>query len=176
MGDATTGAKAGGGRFLAVFLGLLAVLFVAELTAPVQRHLVVPWTQAVASASGWFAAAIDPGTIVNGATLLDPASGFGVTIVAGCNGVEATLMLVAAMLAWPGSFRHKALGIVAGVAAIQGLNLVRVVSLYFLGRWNLAVFEFAHLYAWQLLIMLDALVVWLVWLRTAPAPREAAHA
>jgi hypothetical protein len=27
------------------------------------------------------------------------------------------------------------------------------------------VFEFAHLYLWQALIMLDVLVVWLLWVR-----------
>ena len=31
------------------------------------------------------------------------------------------------------------------------------------------VFEWAHLYVWQALIMLDVLVVWLVWVRTLPA-------
>ena len=29
-------------------------------------------------------------------------------------------------------------------------------------------FEWAHLYVWQALIMLDVLVVWLVWVRTLP--------
>lgn len=43
------------------------------------------------------------------------------------------------------------------------VNLLRVVSLYYLGQWNMAVFEFAHLYVWQALIMLDVLAVWLLW-------------
>jgi hypothetical protein len=30
------------------------------------------------------------------------------------------------------------------------------------------VFEWAHLYVWQALIMLDVLIVWLVWIRTLP--------
>jgi hypothetical protein len=42
------------------------------------------------------------------------------------------------------------------------------VSLFYIGQWNLAVFEWAHLYAWQALIMLDALIVWLLWLRLLP--------
>jgi hypothetical protein len=29
-------------------------------------------------------------------------------------------------------------------------------------------FEWAHLYVWQALIMLDVLVVWLVWVRLLP--------
>jgi hypothetical protein len=30
------------------------------------------------------------------------------------------------------------------------------------------VFEWAHLYVWQALIMLDVLVVWLIWVRMLP--------
>jgi hypothetical protein len=32
-------------------------------------------------------------------------------------------------------------------------------------RWSVPAFEFAHLYLWQALIMLDVLLAWLVWLR-----------
>jgi hypothetical protein len=46
---------------------------------------------------------------------------------------------------------------------------VRVISLFYLGQWNRDVFEWAHLYVWQALIMLDVLIVWLVWVRTLPA-------
>ena len=56
----------------------------------------------------------------------------------------------------------------AGILAVQGLNVVRVISLFYLGQWNYQVFEWAHLYVWQALIMLDVLVVWLIWVRTLP--------
>ena len=56
----------------------------------------------------------------------------------------------------------------AGIVAVQGLNVVRVISLFYLGQWNMQVFEWAHLYVWQVLIMLDVLVVWLVWVRLLP--------
>ena len=52
-------------------------------------------------------------------------------------------------------------GLAAGIVAVQGLNVVRVISLFYLGQWNMQVFEWAHLYVWQALIMLDVLVVWL---------------
>jgi exosortase/archaeosortase family protein len=49
--------------------------------------------------------------------------------------------------------------------AIQALNLVRIVSLFYLVQWSARAFEFAHLYLWQALIMLDVLLAWLLWLR-----------
>jgi exosortase H (IPTLxxWG-CTERM-specific) len=100
--------------------------------------------------------------------LRSSVSSFAVSIEAGCNGVEATLVLLAAMLAFPASWSRKALGLVAGIAAVQGLNIIRVISLFYLGQWNREVFEWAHLYVWQALIMLDVLIVWLLWVRTLP--------
>ena len=95
-------------------------------------------------------------------------NGFAVAIEAGCNGVEASIVLVAAMLAFPAPWKRKLLGLAVGVVAVQGLNIVRVISLFYLGQWRLDVFEFAHLYVWQALIMLDVLIVWLLWVRTLP--------
>jgi exosortase/archaeosortase family protein len=52
------------------------------------------------------------------------------------------------------------------------LNLVRIISLYYLQRWNSVWFEWFHLYLWQALIILDALVFWLIWLRWLPRGSE----
>ena len=60
------------------------------------------------------------------------------------------------------------MGLAAGIVAVQALNIVRVISLFYLGQWNFDVFEWAHLYVWQALIMLDVLVVWMVWVRLLP--------
>jgi exosortase H (IPTLxxWG-CTERM-specific) len=94
-----------------------------------------------------------------------------VTILAGCNGIEAMIVLLAAIVAFPAPWKHKLIGLIVGVAAIQVLNLVRIVSLFYLGQWSPTAFEWAHLYVWQVLIMLDALIVFLVWLRSLPRMR-----
>ena len=36
---------------------------------------------------------------------------------------------------------------------------------FYLGQWNETAFEWAHLYIWQALIMLDVFVVFLFWVR-----------
>ena len=155
-------------RFFVTFIVLLAVLFGVELTPPVQRYFVVPWTLALAVISAWIVTGVDPGVAASGNMLRSTTNGFAVAIEAGCNGVEATLVLVAAMLAFPAPWRRKLAGIAAGVVAVQGLNIVRVISLFYLGQWNIRVFEWAHLYVWQALIMLDVLIVWLIWVRRIP--------
>ena len=48
------------------------------------------------------------------------------------------------------------------------MNLLRIISLFYLGQWSETLFDWAHLYIWQALIMLDALIVFLVWIRYLP--------
>ena len=155
-------------RFFVLFLLLLAVLFGVELTPWAQRWFVEPWTATLAKIATSLVALFDSGVTVSGKVISSTTSSFAVSIEAGCNGVEATIVLIAAMLAFPAPWKHKLLGLAAGIVAVQGLNVVRVISLFYLGQWNRDVFEWAHLYVWQALIMLDVLVVWLVWVRTLP--------
>jgi len=131
----------------------------------------VPWTNTLAAVSARLVTFFDPNVIATGKVLQSTANGFAVSIESGCNGVEATIVLVAAILAFPAPWKHRLMGLVAGVVAVQGLNVIRVISLFYLGQWNLDVFEWAHLYVWQALIMLDVLIVWLVWVRTLPDAR-----
>ena len=155
-------------RFFITFLLLQAVLFGLELTPWAQEHFVLPWTGALAKISTWLVTVFDPNVLAVGKIMRSTTNGFAVSIEAGCNGVEATIVLLAAILAFPAPWKHKVTGLVIGVIAVQGLNVVRVISLFYLGQWDRDWFEWAHLYVWQALIMLDVLIVWLIWVRTLP--------
>jgi len=152
-------------RFALVFLALLIGLFALELWQPVQEAVIIPFTSSLATMSAALMQLFDANVAALGKSLHDPRTGFAVTIEAGCNGVEACIILIAAMLAWPASARERVIGITIGVASVQALNLLRIITLYYLGKWNPHWFEWAHLYLWQALIMLDVLIVWLLWLR-----------
>ena len=155
-------------RFFLLFLFMQGVLFTAELTPPGQQYFVQPFTGMLANISAFLIELTGREIIATGVIIRDVTTQFAVEIAAGCNGVEAMILLVAAMLAFPSPWRYKLGGIVVGVIAIQALNLVRIVSLFFLGMWNETAFEWTHLYVWQALIMLDALVVFLLWIRSLP--------
>jgi exosortase H (IPTLxxWG-CTERM-specific) len=163
-------------RFFIQFLVLQGVLFGAELTPWAQEYFVVPWTNTLAAVSARLVTFFDPNVIATGKVLQSTANGFAVSIESGCNGVEATIVLLAAILAFPAPWKRRLIGLLAGVVAVQGLNVIRVISLFYLGQWNIDVFEWAHLYVWQALIMLDVLIVWLVWVRTLPDTRTSAAA
>lgn len=155
-------------RFLLVFLLVQGVLFGVEMLQPVQAAVILPWTSLLADASGWLMSAFDPQVVTFGKVVSSTANGFAVSIEPGCNGVEAMIVLLAAIIAFPAPWLYKLKGLFWGFIAIQGINLVRIISLFYLGQWSRELFDWAHLYIWQALIMLDALVVFLVWIRYLP--------
>ena len=152
-------------RFLLVFCGVLGSLFAIEMLSPVQQAVIQPFTVLLANVSTAVIVPFDNTVIAQGRILRDATTGFAVSIEAGCNGVEATIVLVAGIMAFPASLRHKMIAILVGFLFVQALNIVRIISLFYLGQWNYTVFEWFHLYLWPVLIMLDVLVVFAIYLQ-----------
>lgn len=99
----------------------------------------------------------------SGTRITSPA--FTVDVKNGCNGVEAMLILFAAVLAFPAPWRSRLAALVAGTVALQALNLVRVVSLFWLGVHHRDVFEMFHTAVWQTLLILVAVGLFVLWSR-----------
>lgn len=163
-------------RFFLIFITLQLSLFGINMLNVVQLYFVLPWTALLARACAALVTAFDTTAAATGKILWNTATGFGVSIEPGCNGIEACIVLFAAVVAFPSGWRYKLLGLGVGFVAVQALNVVRVVSLFYLGQWNTAVFNFAHAYLWQALIMLDVLVVWMLWARGIRAKEPAVPA
>ena len=163
-------------RFIVLFLVYLAILFPLELVPPVDRYVILPFTAAIAKVSVGIVGLFDPHAIAFGKVLQSTTTGFALSIERGCNGVEAVIILVSAMLAFPAPWKNRLIGIALGFVAIQVLNLVRIISLFYLGQWNRMWFDWFHLYLWQALIVLDALVAFLIWLRYLPRQDASAAA
>jgi len=155
-------------RFFIIFSVLLVGLFTLEILQPTEKYVILPFTSFIADISVGLVRFFDDNVLAYGNVIQDQASGFGVRIERGCNGVEAVIILFSAIFAFPAPLKYKMIGVGIGFIAIQALNLVRIISLFYLGQWNQTAFEWFHLYLWQALIILDALVVWLIWLRRLP--------
>jgi exosortase H (IPTLxxWG-CTERM-specific) len=155
-------------RFFILFMVLLITLFTARVLQPVQEMVTIPFTAVLASVSAWIMMAFDSNVGAQGVIIYSLTEPWAVEIAPGCDGIEAVIILFSAIFAFPAPFKHKMVGFIIGFFAIQGLNLVRIISLYYMGQWSMVAFEWFHLYLWQALIILDALVVWLLWLRYLP--------
>lgn len=139
---------------LLVGFGLLQVPWVSARVEAFTRGIVVVSAAAIH---------LFGGKVFMFGRVLQSPTGFAIEVQNGCNAVSVTILLWAAMLTYPSPWMHKLTGLAAGSAAIHGLNLVRVISLFYLGQFNKDWFEFAHMYLWESLIVLDTLVVFWIW-------------
>jgi exosortase H (IPTLxxWG-CTERM-specific) len=155
-------------RFTILFIVIVITLFTLELYEPIRQAIILPFTGYLATISAAIMQIFDADVAANADVISSKSTGQAVRIAAGCNGVEAVIVLFAAIFAFPSSFKHKLYGFALGFIAIQALNIVRIISLFYLLQWDKNWFEWFHLYLWQALIILDALIVWLIWLRYLP--------
>jgi exosortase H (IPTLxxWG-CTERM-specific) len=148
-------------RFLATFLLVLGGSFVLLSWNPVNDGVVEPFTGGVARASGVALRLVGEDIERSGTVLRTPT--FAVNIRNGCNGVEAMVILLAAILAYPAPWRARLIGLGLGVVVIQGVNLVRVVALFLTGAYLPRFFDSSHTLVWQSVVILVALLVWVYW-------------
>ena len=88
-----------------------------------------------------------------------------VTIIGDCTPLQPSLVLAAAILAYPSLLRFQLMGIVAGAAVLWGFNLLRIGALIAILTWAPKTFDFVHMYLWQTATLLLVLLLFLLWLR-----------
>lgn len=161
--------------FLGRFVALLIVFYFVVASKPVNDYVIVPFTAGVAAVSGQLLRMIGEPVSVAGTEIRSGT--FGVNIENGCNGVETALLLAAAVLAFPAGWRQRLLGFFLGFFAVEIVNLVRVVSLVWIGRHRPALFDSSHTVIWQSAVVLFGVLLFLFWAsrqtrRPAPSPEE----
>jgi exosortase H (IPTLxxWG-CTERM-specific) len=165
------------GRFLLLFGVSLAVLF-GLLLAPAIAPTITRFTQSLVVISAALIRMFGGRAIASGALLENPVTHYAIEMAYGCNGAHVTILLWAAVLAFPATWVQKLKGLAAGTAAIHIVNLLRFISLFYIGQYNRAWFDFAHLYLWESLMMLDTLVIFWTWayfVRKSQAVGNARH-
>jgi exosortase H (IPTLxxWG-CTERM-specific) len=147
--------------FLVVFLLLLAASFALVSWNPVNDGVIEPFTAAVARLSGATLNLLGQNVEMRGTIVESPR--FAVNIRNGCNGVETMLIFLSAVFAFPASWKARLVGAVAGVAAIQVVNLVRVVALFLTGVYFPRLFDTSHTVIWQTVVILCGVLLWIAW-------------
>ena len=156
-------------RFLITFFIWLAAFEGLLVFGPFERGVVQPFTRGIAVTSGGILRAAGLPNRVVGTVIA--GSCFSVDIENGCNGVEATMFLVAAILAFPATARLRAIGAVLGSVIIQAMNLLRVLTLYLAGCYRREWFETLHLAVWQTIIFAAVTLYFLAWTKQGAPER-----
>jgi exosortase H (IPTLxxWG-CTERM-specific) len=147
--------------FLVRFVVLLAVFYFLVAWNPVNDAVIVPFTAGIAHVSAAVLNLFGAGVTVAGTQIR--SGSFAVGIENGCNGVETALLFGSAVLAFPAPWKRKLLGMALGFAAIQLVNLVRVVSLFWIGAHRPDLFSASHTVIWQSVVVLCGVLLFLLW-------------
>jgi len=155
--------------FLVLFAVLLGGSFTLISVNWINDHAIEPFTGGVARLSGAALNLLGQHVALRGTVIQGPH--FAVNIRNGCNGVEAMLIFLSAVLAFPASWRSRLAGLALGILAIQAVNLVRVVSLYLTGAYLPRFFDASHTVIWQSVVILCGVLLWVFWANRLP-PRD----
>lgn len=104
-------------------------------------------------------------------SLLTP--GVQLEIRRGCDGMEAWLMLVTALLVFPMSWRRRGRAIALGTLLIFGLNLIRIVTMLHLVVARPEWFEVAHGLVWQSIMVVSVALFVMVQFEARPTASKA---
>jgi exosortase/archaeosortase family protein len=107
----------------------------------------------------------------SGTVLADPG-GFRYEIYYRCTGWMVAAFLLVGLFALPGRPRSKLRAAALGVLVVLAVNLVRLVSLFYIGVHHPRAFGFTHAVLWEGIMILLAVLFWLPWMsRLASAPQ-----
>jgi exosortase/archaeosortase family protein len=97
-----------------------------------------------------------------------------VEIVSDCSPHMPFLIFAAVILAFPSSWKQRALGLLFGAIVIHLFNTIRIMTLIWILSWRRNWFDFAHVYLWQTGTILIVFVTFALWIRTlAHRPKTA---
>ena len=148
-------------QFVGLFVILMGAYFAITMIDTVEEDIIPEYMRFYASASAAVMNVFGEGATANGTSVVSRR--YSVNILQGCDALAPSALFIAAVLAFPGSFRSKIPGLIAGTLVLAVINLVRIVSLFYTGIYFPKWFETMHVDVWQPAFILLSLTLWVLW-------------
>jgi exosortase H (IPTLxxWG-CTERM-specific) len=148
-------------RLVPLFLGILWAL--TTLTQKIPQTAIQSLLKTTAWIDYFLLDAFLDGVSQRGRTLI--YDGFLVEVITECTGLYEAVIFVSMVLAYKARWSERAIGIVLGVFIIYFLNIIRIGFLLLVGRYEPRLFDFAHIYFWQSLLIVFITGIWIGWIR-----------
>ncbi len=152
---------------MAVFAGVVLLTYREDMLGPLLAPLTTLTAQITLALLHWLGM-----EAVRVATVISHPDGFAYEIYYRCTGFLPVAFLTASILASPGPLRRKCVGLAVGAPILIGINLARLVHLFYLGVHHPATFHFSHGVLWEGLFILATLGLWLRWTRWSDSQPE----
>lgn len=100
------------------------------------------------------------------------SSAFAISVKKGCDAIAPMILYSFAIVFFPVDYKVKLKGIGIGIALLFVLNIVRIVSLYLIGKYtNRTVFDIMHVDVWQIFFIIITVFIWVQWLKSSFQPK-----
>ncbi len=169
--QATSAKGAAWTRFAIVFAILAISAELAYHTVVLSSDGFQSYLRALASGSGVILGWLAQDVHVNGTRL--ETGPFAVRVADGCDAFQICALYAAAVIGFPISLGRRLRGLILGLLWLQGLNLVRIVTLFWIGTTFAGAFMTFHQVLWPTALVVATAVSWAVWAlwetRDAPA-------
>jgi len=157
-------------RFILVFAMLVGVFYAFVATNHYTEGVIPSYARFYAMLTGAILRVLGQDVTAVGQTISSPE--FSVVIIRGCDAIEPAALFVAGVLAFPIRISSKVWGIMIGTLFLQVLNVLRIMSLFLIGVYHPEAFEKTHVYWWQIIFIMLAIVMWAYWVRWATQHQE----
>jgi exosortase/archaeosortase family protein len=91
------------------------------------------------------------------------SASFAIAVRRGCDAIEPSWLLGAAIVAFPSPWNAKLVGLGFGILTLQFLNIIRITSLYWIGCAFPSFFYTAHMELWPALFVVMAILLFVTW-------------
>ncbi len=89
---------------------------------------------------------------------------FSMEVIFECTPLFTILIYFACVLAYPAKIDAKIKGMISGGILIYFIDIIRLFSLAIIGMISPDVFNYIHIYLWQVTLIIVILAIWLFWI------------
>jgi len=150
-------------KFITIFC-FLAVLGFALLEWQALQPAFNFFALILAQICGFIIQLFDNNLIINGQILQQRGTDFALEVAIECSGLTASWLLLSAIIAFESPWKHKLWGFVLGFLALQTINIIRIISLFYVGDLMLEHFELVHRQIWPILLNISMILIFGGWL------------
>lgn len=164
-------------RFLLLFGIGMVLFYLFYNSAFFADYLKTPIVTAQAGITSFLLNILGAGTTAVGTVISGGSAVSAIDIKGGCDGLEATALLLCAVSVFPIDFKYKIPGLIFGLITLVILNLFRLVGLFFAKTHaSQTVFDLLHEQGGFVIFTAVSILIWMIWVNWAMGKEKLAEA
>lgn len=149
--------------FVLAFLILMSLFYAFMLTSFFQEQFQPAIVAGNAKISSILLNLFGEQTSASGSVIATEATS--ISVKRGCDALVPIFLYISAVLAFPTKWRSKIFGILWGILFLLILNIIRIMSLFWIQLYKPEIFDLMHLEVWQVLFIVLGIAAWGIWMQ-----------